>query len=76
MKGEKKIKAMIDRFEGSRAVVFLGEEEREAVGLSREFLPDGAKEGDMLTFKIILESRRTKEAKEKVNELIEKLKNK
>ena len=76
MKAEKKFKALIDRMEGNKAVVLLGEEEREAADLPKSFLPEGSKEGDILTFKIKLESRRTKEAKEKVAELINKLKNK
>lgn len=73
MKAEKKTRALIDRFEGDMAVVLLGEEEREAVEIARSYLPEGAKEGDILTIKIKLESRKTKEAKEKVAGLIKKL---
>jgi hypothetical protein len=39
-------------------------------------LPEGCKEGDILSFKIKLESRRTKEAKQKVAEMIKKLEKK
>ena len=76
MKSEIKFKALIDRMEGNKAVVLLGEEERESADFPKSFLPEGSKEGDILSFKIRLESRRTKEAKEKVSEMIEKLKNK
>ena len=76
MKSEVKFKALIDRIEGNKAVVLLGEEERDAADIPKGFLPEGSKEGDILTFKIKLESRRTKEAKEKVTDLINKLKNK
>ncbi|HTY13069.1 MAG TPA: DUF3006 domain-containing protein [Candidatus Omnitrophota bacterium] len=76
MKAEKKFKAVVDRIEGQKAVVLMGEEEREAAEISLPFLPEGTKESDILTFKIKLESRRTKEAKEKVALLIEKLKKK
>lgn len=73
MKAEKKFKALLDRVEDGKGVVLLGEEEREAVDFPMSFLPEGAKEGDILSFKIKLESRRTKEAKEKVKEMIKKL---
>lgn len=73
MKAEKKFKALLDRIEGSKGVVLLGEEEREAADIPKSFLPEGSKEGDILSFKIKLESRRTKEAKEKVQEMIKKL---
>lgn len=76
MKAEKKFKALLDRIEGSKAVVLLGEEERDAVDFPKAFLPEGSQEGDILSFKIRLESRKTKEAKAKVTDLINKLKNK
>lgn len=73
MKNEKKFKALLDRIEDGKGVVLLGEEEREAVDFPKSFLPEGSKEGDILTFKIKLESRRTKEAKQSVAEMIKKL---
>ena len=76
MKAEKKFKALLDRIEGSKAVVLLGEEERDAVDFPKGFLPVGSQEGDILSFKLRLESRKTKEAKAKVTDLINKLKNK
>ena len=76
MKSESKFKAVIDRIEGKDAVILAGEDQEDSFLLDARYLPQGFKEGDMLTFKIRLESRRTKEAKEKVAEMIEKLKNK
>jgi len=73
MKAEKKFRGLVDRFEGGRAVILLGEEEREAVDFPKSFLPEGTKEGDILTIKLKLESRRTKEAREKVARMIKKL---
>ncbi len=67
-----KIKAVVDRIEENKAVVLLGEEEQEAVDFPKSFLPD-VKEGDILTFKIKVQSRKTKEAKEKVAAMIERL---
>jgi len=76
MKAEIKIRALIDRFEGETAILLLGEEEQESADFPKSFLPAGSKEGDILKIKIILESRRTKEAKLKVAEMIEKLQKK
>lgn len=73
MKAEKKFKALLDRMEGDKGVLLLGEEEREAVDFPKAFLPEGTQEGDILTIKLKLESRRTKEAKEKVAKMIKKL---
>ena len=73
MKPESKIKALIDRFEGETAVLLLGEEEQESAELPKSFLPAGSKEGDILKIRIILQSRRTKEAKLKVAEKLSAL---
>jgi len=74
MKNEKiKFKALVDRIEGKTAVVLLGEEEKESFHIPIDFLPSGIKEGDILTFKIASAKDRTKEAKEKVRRMIEKL---
>jgi len=42
-----KTKAVIDRFEGDKAVLLVGEEQDRLVVL-KSFLPKGAKEGDWL----------------------------
>jgi hypothetical protein len=42
-----KTKAVIDRFEGEKAVLFVGVEQDQLVVL-KSFLPKGAKEGDWL----------------------------
>ncbi len=73
MKSEKKFRALIDRIETDKGVLLLGEEEREAVDFPVGFLPEGSKEGDVLSIKIKLESRKTREAKQKVAEMIKKL---
>lgn len=72
MRNEIKIKALVDRMEGDKAVVLFGEEEQESVAIPKIFLPD-VKESDILTVKIKLQSRKTKEAKAKVQGMIEKL---
>lgn len=75
MKPEIKFKALIDRIEGNIAVVLLGEEEQDAVDIPKNFLPTDIKEGDILNIRIQVKSRKTKESKEKVAEMIERLKN-
>lgn len=72
MRNEIKIKALVDRMEGDKAVVLFGEEEQESVAIPKIFLPD-VKESDILTVKIKLQSRKTKEAKAKVQGMIDKL---
>jgi hypothetical protein len=42
-----KTKAVIDRFEGDKAVLLVGEEQDQLVVL-RSFLPKGSKEGDWI----------------------------
>lgn len=74
MKNEIKIRGLIDRIEGETAVLFLGEEEQESTDFPKTFLPAGSKEGDILKIRITTESRRTKEAKQKVAAMIDKLK--
>ncbi|OGC07174.1 hypothetical protein A2230_06540 [candidate division WOR-1 bacterium RIFOXYA2_FULL_36_21] len=74
MKQDIKFKALIDRIEGDKAVVLLGEEDEATVYFPIQFLPQSIKEGDILNFKIAVKSRKTKEAKDKIREMIEKLK--
>lgn len=74
MRNEVKIKALVDRMEGDKAVILLGEEEQDAVDFPKNFLPE-VKDGDILTFKIKLQSRKTKEAKAKVQGMIDRLSN-
>jgi hypothetical protein len=54
-----KTKAVIDRFEGDKAVLLVGEEQDRLVVL-RNFLPKGAKEGDWL--KVDVEDDRVQSA--------------
>jgi hypothetical protein len=70
---EKKIRALIDRIESDTAVLMLGENEEESANFPRDFLPEGAKEGDVLKIRIKLEPNKTRDAKAKAAELIKKL---
>ena len=60
----------LDRFEGRKAVVLVGEDLLE---IAKDLLPDSAKEGDLISIKLELKDRKTKEEKEKMEKLIKKL---
>lgn len=64
-----KINAVIDRIEGKRAVLFLGDE-TESITFPRAYLPSGAKEGDHLTVTIAIDAQRTQEAKAEAEDLL------
>ena len=62
----------LDRIEGNIAVILVGES-GDTVELSRELLPEGYKEGDIILFKLTVKDKKTKDEKEKVAGLIKKL---
>jgi hypothetical protein len=61
---------ILDRIEGKTAVVLVGED---AMEIAKDLLPAGAKEGDVISFKLELKDKKTKEEKEKMEKLIKKL---
>jgi len=71
----------IDRIEGNFAVVLYGIEERQKMDIPLQELPDGAREGHkvVLAFEnekvidIIIDEEATRQAKERVQSLIQKL---
>ena len=69
------MKATIDRIEGKIAVLLLGDE---SIKLNIPFsqLPDGCKEGDILNMSFERDVVGTEQAKERVSNLMEKLKKK
>ncbi|TYQ18099.1 UNVERIFIED_CONTAM: Protein of unknown function (DUF3006) [Acetivibrio alkalicellulosi] len=69
------MKAIIDRIEENYAVVLFGEEEIK-VDIPLELLPNGAKEGSWLNINFSLDSEGEKKQKEKISNLLNKLKNK
>jgi hypothetical protein len=60
----------LDRFEGGAGILLVGED---AITMAKELLPDGAKEGDMISVRLELKDKRTKQEKERVGDLITKL---
>jgi hypothetical protein len=68
----KRFNGTIDRFEGNTAVILAGDDEG-TVEISKDLLPAGCKEGDLISFKIEVKDRKTSAEKEKVEKLIKKL---
>jgi hypothetical protein len=70
------MKATIDRIEGKMAVLLMGEDGKEKVNMPLSLLPEGCNEGDILSVSIELDPEATKQAKERVSGMMEKLKKK
>jgi hypothetical protein len=70
------MKATIDRIEGKMTVLLMGEDGKAKVNMPLSLLPKGCKEGDILDITIVRDEKATRETKEQVSSLIEKLKKK
>jgi len=70
------MKATIDRIEGKMAVLLMGEDGKAKVNMPLSLLPEGSKEGDILSISIELDPEATEKAKERVAGMMEKLKKK
>lgn len=70
------MKVTIDRFEDGYAVLLIRDEECAQIDLPEKYLPEGCKEGDILDIDITRDRAGTEEARKRVSDLIEKLKNK
>jgi hypothetical protein len=69
------MKAVIDRIEGELAVLLLGAEGTK-LNIPLSLLPDGCKEGDVLNMSFERDVVGTEQTKERVSDLMEKLKKK
>lgn len=65
-------KAVIDRFEGSKAVLLVGEAEKEIVW-PQDQLPENAQEGDVLQLAIEIDLAATAAAKAEAQKLLQEL---
>ncbi len=70
------MKAIIDRIEGKLAVLLMGEDGRIKVNMPLVLLPEGCREGDVLNISIERDPEATRQARERVSSLMEKLKKK
>ncbi len=69
-------KVTLDRIEESIAVLLLRDEESVKINIPLFLLPQESKEGDILNISITKDAQETEAAKERVLNLLEKLKNK
>lgn len=67
------MRAVIDRFEGDRALLLFGDEEV-TVPLPRRILPPGAAEGDILQVSFKIDHEAAAAQRKKIEELLNKLK--
>ena len=68
----KRFYGTIDRVESGIAVILVGEDEG-TIEISKELLPVGCKEGDLISFRLEAKDKKTKAEKEKIEGLIKKL---
>jgi hypothetical protein len=73
MTAKKEFRAFVDRIEGDKAVLLIGEHEQWSVVLPKELLPEDAGEGSVLTITIQFDRKRTAEATEQASRLLDKL---
>lgn len=67
-----KVQAVIDRFEGSKAVLLLGDDEVQVVW-PHNALPSEATEGDILQINLEVDHEATEFAKEEAKRLLEQV---
>jgi len=72
MKKSIKFYGSIDRIEGDIAILLVGDE-GSSIEISKYLLPEGCKEGDIISFKLERKDKKTKTEKERVANLIKKL---
>lgn len=66
------IQAVIDRFEGDKAVLLVGDKEVQVVW-SKEVLPREAKEGDILSITLQVDQEATSAAKAEAESLLKEI---
>ena len=62
----------LDRIENNIAVILV-DEDGGTIEISRNLLPAGCKEGDMISFKLEVKDKKTRAEKDRVAKLIKKL---
>lgn len=70
------IKVTVDRIEGEYAVLLIRKNEKYSIDWPVIYLPKTVQEGDILTFDIEKDKEKTEDAKKRVGNLLNKLKNK
>ena len=70
------MKATVDRIENEIAVLLIRPDEKYDITIPIKYLPERTKEGDILNLEFEIDRKETEDAKKRVGNLIEKLKNK
>ncbi|HUV05326.1 MAG TPA: DUF3006 domain-containing protein [Armatimonadota bacterium] len=73
MTAKKELRGFVDRIEGDKAVVLVGEHEQWTLVVAKDLLPEGAGEGSVLRITIRCDAKQTAEAAQQVSESIDKL---
>ena len=68
----KKFYGTLDRIEGNMAVILAGDD-GDTIEISKALLPPGSREGDIISFKLVVKDKKTKIEKEKIEGLIRNL---
>ncbi len=71
----KRIRAFVDRIEGDKAVLLIGEKEEHTIVIPAEYLPEEAGSGSVLSIDLRLEPELTAQARNEVADLIQRLRN-
>lgn len=67
-----RVRVVVDRVEGDKAVLFVGSDETGTIW-PRDCLPAGAGEGDVLFFDLNRDEKATRQAREEAAELLRQL---
>lgn len=70
------MKATVDRFEGGMAILLIRDDKSMKLNVPIALLPEGVREGDILEISITIDEKATGDAKERVSNLMERLKRK
>ena len=70
---ERQTRAFLDRVEGDKAVLLLGEHQKDAVVLPLRYLPTGSREGMVFTLIVRFEPQLTEESRREISGLIDSM---
>lgn len=68
-----RVRAFVDRFEGDKAVLILGDDESQAVIWPRSLLPSDARQGDALAVTIEVDAEETADRSREIRRLLSDL---
>ena len=69
------MKAVLDRFENDLAIILIGDEEQQII-VQKDMLPEGIKEGSWLKVNFEIDPESEDDQRTKIQNLLDKLKNK